>query len=353
MENNNDNNLFTSMFGIESEEQKKPIQPEATPQPVIENKVVEQPVQPIQNPQAIQKPTPVVEEIITLDSNKPIVEETPIQVEQPSLNTINMNTNYKPVTPPHQIEEDLSFDTNNPNNYKSLCIILGITLVVVLLAFPLYIGLNNYFSKNADNSDNKVPEQVTPETPEQPTQQEEPSSPPINFDLNLSFENGYSTKPNEYQQKVPYVPESNEGVVKCETIKAINSTDGQTQSAVYFYYKDKLVKKVLTIDYIKLKNSQLYNQYLTSYQSFILTLQKNEHLFTKLEVDQNTYRMNFYMLADLAYNQATKIPDSKVYFDVKMSYNTPIKNAMSKFLTDKSFMNNMYCSTLVTADASL
>ena len=71
MENNNDNNLFTNMFGIESEEPKEQIQPEPTPQPVVENNVMEQPQQPTPIPQPVTEQKTIVEEIITLDSNKP------------------------------------------------------------------------------------------------------------------------------------------------------------------------------------------------------------------------------------------------------------------------------------------
>ena len=59
------------------------------------------------------------------------------------------------------------------------------------------------------------------------------------------------------------------------------------------------------------------------------------------------------MLADLAYNQAVRLPDSKYYFDIKISYNTPIKKAMNHFITKEGYTNNMYCSTIITNDASV
>jgi hypothetical protein len=59
------------------------------------------------------------------------------------------------------------------------------------------------------------------------------------------------------------------------------------------------------------------------------------------------------MLINLAYNQAIRVPEEKIYYDVSLSYNIPVKNAMSKYLTDPSFAGNLQCSTLVTSDASI
>ena len=227
MENNNDNNLFTNMFGIESEEQPIVETPVQVPAPVAEPKSAEQPTmqQPVVEPQVSK---PVVEEIITLDSNKPI--EQPVEEPAPSLETINMNPNYQPVKPSHQTNEidDLDFDTSNNTNYKGLAIILGITLVVVLLAFPLYTGLNNYLSKNKEETPQDNPTVETP-TSNEPTT-EEPTLPPINFDMDLSFDKGYTNNPNEYHQTVAYKPEQYEGVIKCENIKTIASSDLHTPS---------------------------------------------------------------------------------------------------------------------------
>lgn len=351
MENNNDNNLFTNMFGIESEEPKEQIQPEPTPQPVVENNVMEQPQQPTPIPQPVPEQKTIVEEIITLDSNKPIVEETPIQIEQPSLNTINMNTNYQPVKPIHQ-QEDLSFDTNNPNNYKSLCIILGITLVVVVLAFPIYIGLNNYFSKNTDNQNNQPSQEETPSIQKQPSQQE-PTTPVINFDIDLSFDKGYTNNQKEYHQTVAYKPEQTEGIIKCENIKTAVTSQGQFKNIVYLYYKDLMVKKYIQVTDSKLNNSKTYSELVSSYQAFESLTSSSEHLYTKLLVSNASYRINFYMLVDLAYNQAIRVPEENVYYDVLLSYNMPIKNAMNKYLTDPAVSGNFYCSTLATVDTSL
>lgn len=352
MENNNDNNLFTNMFGIESEEQPIAETPVAQQTPIVEQPVVKtQPVPEVQPVVEQQISKPVVEEIITLDSNKPI--EQPVVEPAPSLETINMNPNYQPVKPSHQTNEidDLDFDTSNNTNYKGLAIILGITLVVVLLAFPLYTGLNNYLSKNKEEAPQDNPPVETPTTNE-PTP-EEPTLPPINFDMDLSFDKGYTNNPNEYHQTVAYKPEQYEGVIKCENIRTMTSSEGQVNIVIYLYYKDLMLKKYMVIDDLKLNNVKSYNDYISYYQSLESLTSNNEHLYTRLLVSNGSYRINFSMLVDLAYNQAIRVPDEKIYYDVEMSYNTPIKNAMNKYLTNKSFSRNMYCSTLATNDASI
>lgn len=356
MENNNNNNLFTNMFGIESEEQPPPQQ-----SPVQEPTPERQQVQPTVQPQVIQQPVmqpqvkqqPIVEEIITLDSNKPI--ETPVVEEpKPSLETINMNPNYQPVKPSHQIDEidDLDYNPSNNINYKGLVIILGITLVVVLLAFPIYTGLNNYFSKNDEEVQEPQPQTQTP-TQQEPTTEETPTLPPINFDMDLSFDKGYSNNPNEYHQTIAYKPEQYEGVIKCENIKTLVSSAGKENVIIYLYYKDLMLKKYMLIDDLKFNNVNTYNDYIAYYQSLEALTSGNEHLYTRILVSDSLYRINFTMLVDLAYNQAIRIPGEKIYYDVQMSYNTPIKNAMNKFLTNKSISGNMYCSTLATNDASI
>lgn len=354
MENNNDNNLFTSMFGVESEEKNEPLE-QPVQQPV--SQPVQQPIPnpiPVQpEPTTIQPSNQIQEEIIVLDSNK-VVEEPITKIEQQPTNAIEMNLNYQPVKPVHQKDdEDLESENFKPENYKILCIALGITLAVVLLAFPLYTGLNKYLSTPKEENKEIIEETKNQENELSEQQPQTPTTPPINFDMNLSFDKGYTNNANEYKQKTPYKPENYEGVIKCETINKIINSEGQFQSVVYLYYKDLMVKKYIVIDNIKLNNSRSYNEFISYYQSLQSLTSSNEHLFTELLVSNSTYNINFKMLIDLAYNQAIRVPEEKIYYDVSLSYNIPVKNAMSKYLTDPSFAGNLQCSTLVTSDASI
>lgn len=359
MENNNDNNLFTNMFGIESEEPKEQVPTEQKNIQTLEpSPVVESTTTPTQQPiQTIAPTKPIQEEIIVLDSNKPTQEpvvEQPV-VEEQSLNTMNLNSNYIPVQTSFESEDDV-IDLRNlkPSHYKTISIILGITLLVVLLAFLLYFGLNNYLSKN---NKEEVQEPVTNQPAPTPTPEPkpvEPTQPPINFDLDLSFDNGYTQNPNEYHIKQGFDPTNSEGVVLCESIKPIIYGGVGVQNVfVYIYYKDYQTKKLLTINDWQFINQELYNENLMFFQSTSSMLSGNEHLYTQILVDNKEYIIQYYMLADLAYNQAVRLPDSKYYFDIKISYNTPIKKAMNHFITKEGYTNNMYCSTIITNDTSL
>ncbi len=351
MENNN--NLFTNMFGIESEE------PQLEPEPVskpIENQIPS----PIPSPIPIEQPTEstqqqVNQEIIVLDSNKPL-EQTQVQSE-PVQHLSNMNYTAKPATPMNYQEMD-TFAPAKEINYKVICIILVVTLIAVLGAFFLYTGLDSYLENNSSNN-NEQSEQKPVEENKQEEPKEEPKAPttpttPITFDMTLSFDKGYTTKQHEFHQTQAYKPEASEGVIKCETIRKISDPNiGTAKVIVYIYYKDYMTKKLLSVNEWDLINSKIYNEFLIRLQTINSALSENEHLYTQMIVDKKNYLIDYYMLADLAYNQATNIPDSNYYIDVKLSYNAAIKNAMNKFLLDQRYSGNMYCSTLETSQASI
>lgn len=346
MENNN--NLFTNMFGMESEEQPVTATPVPEPQPVQEPISVPsvEPVGQTIKP-SIQIEQPAIEEIIVLDSNPQPIEQQPQVVEEPTLNSINSN--------PKEIQKNNNdyeeFSVPKENIYKPICIILGITLLIVVLAFPLYNVVNNYLYSTKEPEVKN--EQPTPQ--EEPKTEEKPVTPALNieFDINAKFDKGYTKTVTEYHQTSSFKPASSEGVIKCENIKPLVHTGGQNNTVVYIYYKDYMAKKLLTIDDIDLNNATSYSQYINSFQTITAVTDKNEHLFTQLLVDAKSYRIKYHMLVDLAYSQATRLPDSDYYIDISLSYNSPIQSAMNKFLGNKNYIGNMYCSTIITEDASL
>ncbi len=353
MENNNDNNLFTNMFGMESEEQ--PVsEPIPEPTPVLEEQKIEETisVQPTIQPSITIPKLPVEEEIIVLDSNPiPQPENQPVVEEQQlSLSTINSNI----TSMPKEEKFDVDNYTSKDSSYKTVCIILGITLLIVLAAFPLYSVVNNYLNnnKNDNSTENK---QTIPQEYKSNEKEEKPSTPVlnINFDIDATFDKGYTTNQNELNQTQGYQPEVSEGVIKCETINNIQSQTERAEVEYYFYYKDYMTKKFLAIQKYKFVNLSTYNSNLQALQSLRSIMAQNEHMYTKLLTDTNSYRLDFYMLQDLAYSQAVKVPDSAYYYDSTISYNKPIKSTMNQFLGDQIYVGNMYCSTIVTQDASL
>lgn len=357
MENNNDN-LFTNMFGVESEESSvQPVeQPVAEPTPVP---VVPPTPIPPQQPVTMEQPNqnqPVNQEIIVLDSNKPQEPEpVPVQPQEPTPQLNSMNYTAKPVTPLDYQNTD-PFIPAKETNYKLICIVLVVTLVAVIGAFLVYNGLNSYLEKNSSTNTEQTEQTPAVDGEKDEQSKEEPKAPvqPIVFDMDLSFDKGYTTKTHELHQTQAYKPEASEGVIKCETIRMLSDPNiGTSKVIVYIYYKDYMTKKLLTINEWGLINSKIYNEYLIGLQTINSALSANEHLYTQILVDKTNYLIDYYMLADLAYNQATKIPNSNYYIDIKLSYNAAIKNAMNKFLLDQRYSGNMYCSTLETSQASI
>ncbi len=352
MENNNDNNLFSNMFGMESEE--TPIQQPPVEEPPVQeqSKVEEPPV--VQTPIQPSTPTPppvqVQEEIIVLDSNpKPIEEPKPVPEQPISLNTINSNIN----TMPKEDNYDFNDNTSKDSSYKTVCIILGVTLLIVLAAFPLYSVVNNYLNSTKENQTIEDKQTIPQEDKNEEKEEKPKVELNINFDLDVTFDKGYTTNPNELNQIKGYQPEDSEGVIKCETINNIQSQTEIAKAEYYFYYKDYMTKKFLAIQKYKFVNLSTYNSNLQALQSLRSVMTQNEHMYTKLLTDTNSYRLDFYMLQDLAYSQAIKVPDSDYYFDSTISYNKPIKSAMNQFLGDQAYVGNMYCSTINTQDASI
>lgn len=377
MENNNDNNLFTNMFGVESEETKvEPAQVAAEqsrdvatvqePTPVVASSPVvkEQPQSPIPSPIPPQAVTPVNqtanEELITLDSNNvqiqsapanPVPEVPPV-VEQPVEQPV-IQPQFSPQ--PQNTYNELDFSQQPKEvNYKLICIILAVTLVIIGALFLAYTGIDNYLKNNPPAQEPPVVEEQQKEE-EKPTPQApvEPAE-PIKFDLTLSFDKGDTTDVNEYHVKQGFKPAKSEGVVLCQNISpVIYGGVGVENVMVYIYYKDYQTKKILTINDWQLIDQKNYNEILTMYQTTTAIVSGNEHMDTQIRIDQKEYIVQYFMLADLAYNQAVRIPESKYYFDIKISYNTPIQKAMNKFLTQERYTNNMYCTTIVTSEASI
>lgn len=359
---NNDNNLFTNMFGVESEEKTtEPLErPEKTnntepalvQQPTISSTIQQTPIpSPIPSQAETQINQTINDEIITLDSNDVQIQSAPVEqtvpetqpVIQQQLNQLPQNT-YKEIDYSSQPQEV---------NYKLICIILLVTVVIIVGLFLVYTGVDNYLKENHPKEEIPVVEEPKDEPKPNPEAPKEPVA-PINFDLNLSFDNGYTTNVNEYHVKQGFKPTNSEGVVLCENIKPIvYSGVGVQNVSVYIYYKDYQTKKILAINDWQLIDKNNYNEYLTMYQTTASILSGNEHMDTQIRIDEKEYIVQYFMLADLAYNQAVRIPDSKYYFDIKVSYNTPIKNAMNKFISQEGYTNNMYCSTIVTTEASI
>lgn len=378
MENNNNNdNLFTSMFGIESEEE-----------PVVEQPKVEQPVQPAQP--LMQEPTmndnfapqpmmqnslqqntfeqpsfnqtqldpileqTVQEEIIVLDSN------TPAQPQEQSapvvdLNQINpgLNTSINSYQP---TEEFQGFDEGN-SSYKQIYVAFGVILAIIIIGFPLYSVVDNILNpvpnanvgNGTDNESEKPTTTVTEKEPEKPKVE----SAPIIFDTTLSFDKGYTSNDNELYQTIAFKPTATEGVIKCEHIKSYKTSTSTEKGIVYIYYKDSRAKKVIMSNNQQYTSVSTYKQGLAAFTALNKEVSGNKNTELTVRTSEKDRLIQANLLIDMAYGKTIKLDGTNLNFYVVFSYDAPINDAMNKLLNHTTNKGNMACSTIVSNDASV
>lgn len=379
MENNNNNdNLFTSMFGIESEEEQIIEQPkaeQASQQPMVEQTVMnnqtvmqEQPM--MQNSfqqKTLEQPTfnqatlePIEQrpaqsqEVIVLDSNTPAKPAEP-QTSIVDLNSINpgLNTSINSFQP---TEEFKGFDEGN-SSYKQIYVAFGVILAVLIIGFPLYSVVDNILNPvpNANvgsgtNSDAEKPTTtVTEKEPEEPKVEVTP----IVFDTTLSFDKGYTSNNDELYQTTAFKPTSTEGVIKCENIQSYKTSTSIEKGVVYVYYKDSRAKKIIMSNTQQYTSASTYKTGLAAYAVLNQEVSANKHVELAVRTSEKDRLIQANLLIDMAYGKTIKIDGSKLNFYVVFSYDAPINDAMNKLLNHQTNKGNMACSTIVSNDASI
>lgn len=374
MENNNNNNLFTSMFGVESEEQPVP----QTPQ---ETKVV-QPVIPTTNQMPVVEPVaqvsistpveatviappqtpiqaPAVEEIIVLDSHIPAAQPQPVQeeIKQETINSMNIGNNE--LSLPEQ-KQDINFSNNDevPQNYKLIYALMGLAVFIVVVGFPLYNSLTEKLTSSVNDNSNETKElndsTTTVTEKENDTQDaQKPSTPTIIFDTSLDFDKGYTTTSSELYQTTAYNPKSTEGVIKCESIQNYAFTTHVEKTIIYIYYRDSRAKKTISSSTLQYTNANTYKEGVESFVKFKQQLAGNQNADILLRAVEEQRILQVNLLIDLVYGKALQIDGLNMNYYVAFSYDAPIKDAMNKIINNDLNKGNMVCSTIVTNDVSM
>lgn len=339
----NNNNLFSSMFGVESEETPTTEPPKTVEQPTFEQPVEQSPLnqQPVtfssMQPTPVEIVTPIQskeEEMVYLDST-PINNPAPIQTPQIPLDQPVTNNNH------NEINFD---DTEKPSP------VLIILLIIVMIGGGLYMAITT-FSSPAQKT-NKQPESeqsTTVVTDKEEEKEDKPTAPAVtSFDVSLTFDKGYTTNTKELNQTISYQPEYTEGVIKCESIKARNISGVSNKETVYMYYKESAVKKIITISDAKYPSQSTYNTYLASFKSLKSQAAKYNNLVVDYKGNSSARTINAKVYVDLVYGHNFKFDDTKYIYRIGLSYNTPIKAAMDKLLFNQDYQNNLMCSTIIT-----
>ena len=340
----NNNNLFTNMFGVESEETPTTEPPKPVEQPTFEQPVEQSPLnqQPVtfssMQPTPVEIVTPIQpkeEEMVYLDST-PINNPAPIQTPQIPLD--------QPVT--NNIHNEINFDdAEKPSP------VLIILLIIVMIGGGLYMFATTFSSPTPKSPTKPTTNQPATTVPEKEEEKEEekPAPPAVtSFDITLNFDKGYTTNEKELNQTASYQPEQTEGVIKCETIKDRNIPGLTNKESVYLYYKDAAVKKVITISDGKYLSQKTYNTYLTSFKALKSESSKYENLIVDYKANNSTLKINAKVYVDLVYGHNFKFDDTDYIYRIGVTYNTPIKAAMDKMFFNQDYKNNMKCSTILT-----
>ena len=332
MENNN-NNLFTNMFGVESEDNPE----EQLPNTLNSlNKSEEINIEPeinqssneIELPSLANQPEPQPvsqDDVIKLDSIK--------EEQQNPIPTINSVETAK-----------TNVDDEDPSEKKSPAVI--IFLMIALIGGGLLMFVTTFLES-------------TPKENKKPVLQEEPPTTIINqeetkpatitsFDTTFTFEKGYTENENELNKTEAFTPEKSEGIIKCENIEAIKTNNVLKNNSYYIYYKDYKTKKIIMSTKYKYGSNYQYNTYTTSLETIKTDSEKHDNITVRIDNNNVDFSTDLHILVDLAYGNAFEYSSDYYTFEFPMNYNTEINTAMNKLLSKEEYKENMQCSTIIT-----
>lgn len=331
MENNN--NLFTNMFGVESEDKPE----EQLPNTLNSlNSFEPRNIEPEHNqssgeielPSLANQPEvqPVSqEEVVILDSVK---EEQPDSV--PTIDSV--------------AAEKTNNEDEDPSEKKSPAVI--IFLMIALIGGGLLMFVTT-FLESIPNDNNK-PVSQEEQTTTIINQEETKPATITSFNTTFEFEKGYTENKNELNKTVAFTPEKSEGIIKCENIEAIKTNNVLKNNSYYIYYKDYKTKKIIMSTKYKYGSNYQYNTYTDSLATIKADSEKHENITIRIDNNNVDLSTDLHILVDLAYGNAFEYSSDYYTFEFPMNYNTEINTAMNKLLSKEEYKENMQCSTIIT-----
>lgn len=388
-DNKNENNesLFTQMFGLASE------QPETLPPK--EEKVTQEPVT-----ETIEE-KPAVEQII-IKANAPVQENN--GVFQNSLNQLNQTTT-SPVTSnpkeqqitlspttqkeetiflsdepikqnvqPEKLEEEEEppkFDPNSiptepyeytpSNNFDDYplenasksSVIMKIFLVILCVG-GLIGGWILLYSTVLAPEDVQTPNNNQQEEIEEPVEEEkeeEQPEPPakIDFSPSLSFYKGLTDNPDELNREYPFEPVNQTGVVLCEFINPLTDGDTVVEFKAYIYYENYLTKKTYFEQINKVKNQSKFQEYVDAAQVIEEEFEDTESLSATTKIDNSNKIVTVGLFSNLAYGSYSNLGDTGMIFKTNIDYDDNVKTAMAQIYGAENYIGNIKCSSVKTS----
>lgn len=377
--NNNNDNLFTQMFGLESEQPQtlppkteppkvENTQPEPVTTPVTEQRVISaqtntetnqvfqqslaselnqkvaQPIQEESNNVVTLAPTKK-EEIIEL-TDTPITQEEPQEVTtEPKFDPNALPTepyDYVP-SPTYPGEENIGIPSSNGIGVK---IFLVLILVIALVCGWLYY-YNTVLDPVEETPSQEVNNEIEEETDEPEEEVEE--TPKINFTQSLTFYKGLVSDENELNQEFPYEPAATTGVVRCEFIEPMKDSGITINIHAYLYYEDYKLKKTYLQQITNFEDKSTFNQNVTAIEELVNSYNNTEVLTIDSQIDKTTQTIKFGMFSNLAYGSYTNSSQEGMIAKLKFNYDDSIKKAMSTMYGLEGMIGNIKCSSVKTS----
>lgn len=376
-ENNNNDNLFTQMFGLESEQPQT--QPPQTEPPKVENiqqnqvssptteqhiissqqipqtnqayqqslaselnQKVTQPIQEKNNDVVTISPTNK-EEIIELTTTPNTKEEPQETPTEPKFNPNAIPTDpYDYVQNPiYPGEENIGIPSSNGVGLK---IFLTLILVIVLICGWLYY-YNIVLVPVEENPTQKVDDKA--EVPEETEEVEEELK--INFTQSLTFYKGLVSDEKELNQEFPYEPAATTGVVRCELIEPTKDNGTTINIHAYLYYENYKLKKTYIQQISNFEDKNTFEQNVTTIEEFVNSFNNTETLTLDSQIDKTNQTIKFGMFSNLAYGSYTNSLQDGAISKLKFNNDDSIKKAMSTMYGLDGMIGNIKCSSVKTS----
>lgn len=376
-ENNNNDNLFTQMFGLESEQpqtqppQTEPpkvenIQQNQVPSPTTEQHIISsqqlpqtaqvyqqslaselnqkdtQPIQEKNNDVVTISPTNKEEmiELTTTPNTKEEPQETPTE---PKFNPNAIPTapyDYVP-NPIYPGEENIGIPSSNGIGLK---IFLTLILVIALICGWLYY-YNIVLDPVEENPTQKVDDKA--EVPEETEEVEEELK--INFTQSLTFYKGLVSDEKELNQEFPYEPAATTGVVRCELIEPTKDNGTTINIHAYLYYENYKLKKTYIQQISNFEDKNTFEQNVTTIEEFVKSFNNTENLTLDSQIDKTNQTIKFGMFSNLAYGSYTNSLQEGAISKLKFNNDDSIKKAMSTMYGLDGMIGNIKCSSVKTS----
>ena len=370
--NNNNDNLFTQMFGLETEEQ--PIEPKKEEPPKIEEP----------SPQATPIPEPIEqpsEDSLPKVETKIISSPQPQQSDLNSLNFSNDSSNDEVInlsststfapsqkidevveisstpeerpkynTDINDIEDFVPFEETDIKNGASALGKVFLILIVVLALFGGWYFVYNKVLSPSTSKEETPTETETPvveeSTPEQ--NQTEIVENPITFDETLSFDLGLTSNPDELYQTTGYTTSKKTGVIKCSSDEPITQTYFTQDFDMYLYYEDYQLKKTLQVSQEYYNTKDNYELGLLASKIYTESWDSSDGVNYKYIQNDSTRTIETTLLLNLAYGNYFPTSNSNYYIKSEYTYKENIKTSINKTLNFEQYKDKITCSTVET-----